>query len=377
VKILASYTKSQEELANKFALPTFYKYFEPVLEVNDIETDGEFKHNNYLACLQRKILFVLATLNTLKEGEAFVVSDVDIVYLRDPKEEILKIVNGCNIAFQDEYDGLPNGGFWFAKNSAKVRMYLIDVLNQMYLRKCMDQDVFRDKSMWTGLDVQLLDKELFASQTNRAMSEKSLLYHANGTVDNSMSEKYRLLSEVCKQNEITVVVAYHTENLDWLSKLDRFKIVKVNNCGRPADIQLNEGNVGRESAMYLEYIIETYPNFTEWTAFVQGGALEHAPDLREFLTQRGMENRGFYYFGKMVDCDWKHNHDGWAREFANEWMGGIDTRYCKFSWGAQFVVHKTRLLNRSIDYYKRLKQAILDSPTKAPWAVERLWRELI
>jgi hypothetical protein len=88
-----------------------------------------------------------------------------------------------------------------------------------------------------------------------------------------------------------VLIASHSEDLDWLRFLPKerdYKVIvsnsnerkKIDNC----DLVLNRENFGREAGHYFNYIVETYDDLPETTVFMQADPWPHSAAGNYILT---------------------------------------------------------------------------------------------
>jgi len=86
-----------------------------------------------------------------------------------------------------------------------------------------------------------------------------------------------------KQKKYNVLLATHSEDLDWLRYIPQkrdYNIIVSNSNGVKevfnADMVLTRENYGREAGHYFNYMVEFYDNLPEVTVFVQGDPWPHA-----------------------------------------------------------------------------------------------------
>lgn len=178
-----------------------------------------------------------------------------------------------------------------------------------------------------------------------------------------------------------LIVSRYNENIDWLSKIEFDYIVY--NKGEPNPNYINLPNIGREADTYLNYIISNYDNLTDITIFSQGNPFDHCYNFIERVNNTSDLNNIIW-----LGTNWgpvTKNHVGGP--------GSIDLpllELCKklfnvqydenktftFSAGAQYMVPKYFILNKSIEWWKYCYSIFLEYIETSPWAYERLWPEI-
>lgn len=173
-----------------------------------------------------------------------------------------------------------------------------------------------------------------------------------------------------------LVLATHTENLNWLSYLPnirKYKIVVSNSSGPDfvcplADEVIHRENYGREAGHYLNYILEFYDKLPNVVVFIQGDPWPHAamyqnkcimlellfgnPVFRNPICYLGQDYRPTPCIFPATSVHYK------VLKKAHEELpikGNLP-----ISIGAQFYVRKEIILARSKEYYARLLEIAKD-----------------
>jgi hypothetical protein len=183
-----------------------------------------------------------------------------------------------------------------------------------------------------------------------------------------------------------IVIARYNESLLWYSA------VMVG----PRKVVYNKGegelrplpNIGREAHTYLHHILETFPEFPDWTFFTQGNPSDHCTSLAGIVNQwpHSYRKSAFYIEGgpilfanepvryveeKPIGDDAGNDVLGlWAELFSSP-----PPQEILFAPGAIFAISKERLHSRSWAFYKRAYELAGTRP-RAPWEFERLWAYL-
>jgi len=174
-----------------------------------------------------------------------------------------------------------------------------------------------------------------------------------------------------------IIVARYNENIDWLNS-------EMSNCiiynkGDKLDIN-NEiflENVGRESETYLHYIITNYSNLPDVVVFTQARISDHKYGEVNYLLNIKNEalqhnkSKNFYIHleGTNRHCNktWNLRKDGYFLKdnyknnnpitFVEWFKNNIDINYpdpIYIYWNAIFAVKKENIINKPIEYYKKL-----------------------
>jgi hypothetical protein len=174
-----------------------------------------------------------------------------------------------------------------------------------------------------------------------------------------------------------IIVARYNENIEWLNS-------EMSNCiiynkGDKLDIN-NEiflENVGRESETYLHYIITNYSNLPDVVVFTQARISDHKHGGVNYLIN--IKNKALQYnksqdFSIHLEGTNKHSNKTWnLREdgyflkdnyknnnpitFVEWFKNNIDINYpdpIYIYWNAIFAVKKENIINKPIEYYKKL-----------------------
>ncbi|UFH54940.1 DUF3431 domain-containing protein [Spirosoma sp. KNUC1025] len=196
---------------------------------------------------------------------------------------------------------------------------------------------------------------------------------------------------------LELVVAHHTENLNWLRNLPNGLQLSVYNKSAEDETDWDViplPNVGREAHTYLHHIVNRYDSLADCTIFCQGKPFDHAYDfkktIRDFVAHSPAIDElkpetGFRWLGHLIDTDddqghrlfrpWSKNEDGRGldlREFHRTLFGNDGPEQYTFVLGAQFAVHRTVLHRRSVEFYKQALAVSMTFPDAAH-CFERSW----
>lgn len=200
-----------------------------------------------------------------------------------------------------------------------------------------------------------------------------------------------------------LVVAYYTEDMNWLRNLPAGlqKTVYTKGPGKQTEHKtIPLPNVGREAHTYLYHLVNRYDSLAKWTVFCQGKPFDHAYDFKKFLRLRlpdlkdgatkdeatsGLWVDNFIWLGHLIDTDdnqgnrlfrsWSKNEDGRGLDLVGFHRALFDTdgppQYT-FVLGAQFAVHRDVVRRKPLSFYERALQVSVSFPDAAH-CFERSW----
>ncbi len=201
--------------------------------------------------------------------------------------------------------------------------------------------------------------------------------------------------------QIQCVVARYKEDVSWVADLG-FPAVIYDKSGLneiPGSIALP--NVGRESHTYLQHLTHHYPDFSDYTLFLQGNPFPHLEpgtsarglgELARQLAVRGMPFKGLAYY--TIKCDHlgrphqmkdprnKGKWAGWNKDipvgqvYQELFQGPVPLQYHAKGCAGLFFVSAARILTRPLATYQRALELVLADPQDANntgHAFERLW----
>ncbi|OEU68955.1 MAG: hypothetical protein BA863_11490 [Desulfovibrio sp. S3730MH75] len=203
------------------------------------------------------------------------------------------------------------------------------------------------------------------------------------------------------KDQVQLVVARYSEDLSWLGDV-RYSAIIYNKGETPVDGAIVLPNIGRETHTYLTHIVRNYPDFSEFTVFLQGSPFFHmeegadsvllAEHIQEIVT-RNVPFKGFAWFRlrcdqlgrphQMGDPSSKGKWLGWGKDIP---VGAVyeklfnrpsPTQFIASGATGLFMVRKDRILTRSLEFYEKALFLIEADPYDAEntgHAFERLWQ---
>jgi hypothetical protein len=180
-----------------------------------------------------------------------------------------------------------------------------------------------------------------------------------------------------------IVVARYKETVNWT---EQFPNVIIYNKGQKLPVGYNEvllKNVGREGHTYYKYICDNYDNLDDYTIFLQGHPFDHSPNLIynlnkyandknllidfEFLSEDIHVSTIELQCAEYIEC--ANLRTDFTRIFGTK----CEDQECVFGAGAQFIVSKTKILQKSKDFYANIvKMLEYCKNPKEGYNIERL-----
>ena len=153
-----------------------------------------------------------------------------------------------------------------------------------------------------------------------------------------------------------IVVSRYKEDVSWVNQLNYKTRVFNKNIEENHLFEHNLPNVGRETHTYLNYIIENYYNLPNHVAFIQGHPFDHAPNAIQLINSFD-HTVSFLPIGQVIESDINHGIPDQIKRYANKYDFEIGET-AKYVVGAQFIISKEIIKNRSLDFYKRLMEGV-------------------
>lgn len=185
-----------------------------------------------------------------------------------------------------------------------------------------------------------------------------------------------------------VVVAKYNEDIKWTTMLKGdFNLIVYDKGqghlvpGQEKAIGQPLPNVGREAHTYLHHIVSNWDNLAEHTIFLQGWPFDHSlklQDIQRFIDGDVTPKEGVSQIGnaRYLYCD-KFGHPDYPNkpigEYFTKILGKDPPEIIFFTLhGAQFIVNKKCIKNKSLDFWKDLLK-MSETIEDFPWIIERLW----
>ncbi|WP_246287987.1 DUF3431 domain-containing protein [Desulfolutivibrio sulfoxidireducens] len=201
-----------------------------------------------------------------------------------------------------------------------------------------------------------------------------------------------------ENSRIECVVARYTEDVSWTRAL-ACPVLVYDKSGAPGPLALP--NIGRETHTYLTHIVRRYPEFPDYTVFVQADPFPHLPEgmdaagLWERIVQNvrlGVSFAGLAWFklrcdrlGRPHDMAGSEKEGKWAglsRDipvgdvYAALFPGPVPEIFLTPAPAGLFMVARERILARPLGLYRAALALVEADPEDARntgHAFERLW----
>lgn len=172
-----------------------------------------------------------------------------------------------------------------------------------------------------------------------------------------------------------VVVSRFNEDTEWVKDISSNWGVMIFNKGSGEENKLE--NVGREAHTYLYFIVKNYHKLPKAIAFMQGNPFDHNRNIIVNLNNYSSEEE-FTLFeeGLTHTCDasGSPDHPGLPIDLYAAKHGIQLPDVIHFSAGAQFIVTKEAIQQRSLNFYKELLDTVSDDIKSVnAYILERLW----
>ena len=179
-----------------------------------------------------------------------------------------------------------------------------------------------------------------------------------------------------------IIIARYQEDVSWIEKLSKNNssfFIRLYNKGdllekKPGIYVQNLPNTGRETDTFLRHIIDNYSYIFEVNAFLQGNPFYHD---EEVLAKLDKPTGSLEALGSILVSDWHGgpHHPGLSVKETYKRIFGREKDTFEFSAGAQWIVPKENIINKSITFWRKLYDIFLDTP-HGPWVFERLWQDI-
>jgi hypothetical protein len=171
-------------------------------------------------------------------------------------------------------------------------------------------------------------------------------------------------------------VATFGEDVSWVARSGMEACIYDATSSRPGLIPVP--NEAREASQYLRHIIANYGDFRDYELFLQGHPFDHNEGIMTTLRAREwIGKRKFPLSRRRVRhrrLGSGHNRAGLA--FARE-LGIELNENTRWIIGAQFAASREALESRSLSWWRKVFAKVVIEREVSPWAIERVWWEMI
>jgi hypothetical protein len=135
MKIYTVFTESHYELFKDYFIKSFS--FDSNLELivkfkPQVCKSFEFQSEGWRDTMKYKVQCFIDAAYETKEGECFIFSDPDIQFFKNFSNDLIKNVEGYDAAFQNDYVGGVNTGFFIMRSTPKTRAFLKTVEGNLH-----------------------------------------------------------------------------------------------------------------------------------------------------------------------------------------------------------------------------------------------------
>ena len=150
---------------------------------------------------------------------------------------------------------------------------------------------------------------------------------------------------------LQIVVARYNEDVEWTRRYPNVIIYNKGEKLEGFDNVVELPNVGREGHTYYKHITDNYDNLCDHTIFLQGRCDDHSPNIYKVLDKIINNTEIRYNFGWLSESIHQSNiYSCFHRVFGVEPFGLT----CEFGCGAQFIVHKSLIINKPKHFYENI-----------------------
>jgi len=180
-----------------------------------------------------------------------------------------------------------------------------------------------------------------------------------------------------------LVTARYRESMDWLKRIDFETLVYNKGIDDIPHPYVKLRNVGHEADTYMHHIVANYHNLSDITVFCQGNPFDHGADFVEVVNNTNDVDNVVWLGTNWGPVTKDYQGGPGERPLPMLHMCEMlfnqihnDSKTFTFSAGAQYMVPKQYIINKSLDWWKNA-HTIFDAHIEtAGWVFERLWPEI-
>lgn len=152
---------------------------------------------------------------------------------------------------------------------------------------------------------------------------------------------------------LEVVVARYNESVDWVKELN-YKVTIYNKNREEENLfPINLPNVGREGHTFFYHIVENYDNLPDYLAFIQANPFDHCRNVINEINNFDFKKE-FKPLGNVVELTMEYESiNQQVQSFSK--INGFNITYPIYMVpGAQYIISKRVIKNRSKEFYQRI-----------------------
>ena len=162
------------------------------------------------------------------------------------------------------------------------------------------------------------------------------------------------------QKDLHVVVARFNEDVEWTNEIKYPVTIFNKNSQDHHKFKNNLQNVGRESFVYFNYIIDNYDNLPEYIAFVQGNPFDHCFECVDQINNFDFKTE-FLPLGIVHTQTTEHETINNQVEKFSKTHGFPVLFPTHMVRGAQFIISKRIVLKKSKVFYQNILNELKDN----------------
>lgn len=206
---MALYTHNYKPLFDKW-FATLPAGFEPIVTFLDTThrwTHFGFQTDSWYDIIRIKVENTASYLTTQPDGRIALCSDSDIMFVNETdlfsrlaREKFASDPDLDMWIMEESTEGIANGGFYFVRNSKKIRMFLRRMATSCYDKTPLADQNFLNENIRDCLNFQFIPKDYIICGTDIHEPKKSLFMHnvGVGSVQEKLDQQQRVYDSVLR-----------------------------------------------------------------------------------------------------------------------------------------------------------------------------------
>lgn len=172
------------------------------------------------------------------------------------------------------------------------------------------------------------------------------------------------------ENKISynIIIARYNEPLDWVEKLEKKHVIIYNKGDTHIENSIRRKNVGREGETFIYHIIKNYYNLPDYLIMIQGNPFDHMNNITPDNFQDNINDlikRNIHETQPLFTNEYNEEYDIFpgiiSKEYYTLFFEGDVPKKNRFAAGAQYIIPKSCITHRPIQFYKKLYIMILQN----------------
>jgi hypothetical protein len=181
------------------------------------------------------------------------------------------------------------------------------------------------------------------------------------------------MSNKFNYDNCAIIIARFKEETEWVNKISKFNKVHIYEKEKPDHPYNVPKNRGNEASAYLKYIIDNYNNLPSYLVLIHchESSWHHTDSIVDIINSYIGKEIKFENINDPKKCNDMGNYQDWV----NGDVGNFYQKLIKPAVGAhtihenwtdkqpgcaQFIIHKDRILDHSLDFYKDIFDWIMN-----------------